>query len=67
PTSWSPAPRRSCTYTFTTRRLRQHRTNLQAPRGYNDIITKKSLEQNTDLARRSEIDCDNPWLGVDWT
>ncbi|MFM7987409.1 MAG: hypothetical protein ACKPKO_49665, partial [Candidatus Fonsibacter sp.] len=40
--------------------------NLQVPRGYTDIVTKKSSEQHTDLARRSDIDCDIPWLGEEW-
>ncbi|MFM7987925.1 MAG: hypothetical protein ACKPKO_52290, partial [Candidatus Fonsibacter sp.] len=39
---------------------------LQTPRGYNNIITKKSWEQDTDLMRRCEK-CDNPWLGEEWT
>ncbi|MFM7988499.1 MAG: hypothetical protein ACKPKO_55220, partial [Candidatus Fonsibacter sp.] len=41
--------------------------NLQVPRGYNDIVTKKTLEQDTDLLHKSEIYCDNPWLGEEWT
>ncbi|MFM7977973.1 MAG: hypothetical protein ACKPKO_01545, partial [Candidatus Fonsibacter sp.] len=41
--------------------------NLQAPRGYSDIITKKALEQNTGLVQRFEIDGDNPRLREEWT
>ena len=41
--------------------------NLQVPRGYNDIITKQTLEQRTDLVRRCETDCDNTWFGEEWT
>ncbi|MFM7979385.1 MAG: hypothetical protein ACKPKO_08730, partial [Candidatus Fonsibacter sp.] len=40
--------------------------NLQVPRGYHDEITTKTLEQDTDLVQRSEIDCDNPCLGEEW-
>ncbi|MFM7990172.1 MAG: hypothetical protein ACKPKO_63735, partial [Candidatus Fonsibacter sp.] len=31
--------------------------NLQGPRGYNDTIAKKAVDQYTDLVQRSEIDC----------
>ena len=36
------------------------------PCGYRDILMKRALEQDTDLVRRSEIDCDHPlpWLAT---
>ena len=39
---------------------KEPRTHAELPRGYRDLVMNRTLEQDTELACRNEIDCDEP-------